>query len=235
MDYTISDLKKTIGNGLFANKYLLEMYSPIASMNASKLNLLCKSAKFPERTISTADVWRLGRKYNVRGETRYGDTMTLTFVEDDTASVREFFDTWLKLVDDSGTASVLDTSSYESAISTISSISSGTEAATTNLIKSTLDADYASAVATYQSDVSVWSLNNEKTKVYGYKYQNCYPTGISSVEFTDESQNKLVEFEVTFTFSEFAPLSNTSALETVVDTALGDIVSSSITMEDLFE
>lgn len=235
MDYSISDLKKALGSGISSNKYLLEMYSPIASMDASQLNMLCKSAKFPARTIATAEIWRYGRKYNTRAETQYGDTMSLTFIDDGSASIRTFFDTWLELVDNSGTSSMLDSSSYESALSSVLSVVNGGEDSVTNLVQSVLDSDFAAAVATYQSNINVWALDHDKEKIYGYKYQNCYPTGISEVVFADENQNKLVEFDVTFTFSEFAPLSNTSALDMIVDTAIDDIAESSLTMEKVFD
>lgn len=235
MNYTISDLKKTLGGGISTNKFLLEMESPILGVDSSKLNLLCKNAKFPERTVTTSAIWNKGRKYNVRAETNYNDSIVLTFLDDDKATLRKLFDAWMKDVDDSSTPSAFDFSSYERAAADISNLINGGADAVLDILAGKLNPDIADAIASYQNDFNIWALDSNRNKVYGYKVQNCFPTGLGEVEFSDESQNKLMEFQVTFTFSEFIPLDNTTALETIVDMAIGDLPFADIAMEKLFD
>ena len=231
MNFTINDLKKKLGGGLSTNKYLLELTSPIFSMDSATLNTLCKSARFPERSIATTEMWRYGRKYNLRGETQYGDKLVLTFLDDDKATVRAFFDEWLELVDDSGVSDLIDIASFEKLASTIKGITNGGFG---DFAKSILDRDSASALAEYQSNLNVWALNSKREKVYGYKLQNCYPTSVGEVAFSDDSENKLVEFDVTFTFSEFLPIKDQSLIEMAVGTLIGS-GAPEITMEDVFD
>jgi len=209
---------------------LLEMSSPILTMDQSKMNILCKTATFPERTIATTQIWRYGRPYNVRSETEYGGSCTLTFLDDDKASMRSFFDEWLKIVDYSGTESLIDIASFEAAASSMVGFIKNTAENPLGVVTGLLNSDLNSAIAIYQSNFNVWALDGTGEKVYGYKYQNCYPTAISEVEFSDESTNKLVEFTVTFTYSEFEPLSNSSIIKSIKDADLGNL-----SVEGLFD
>jgi len=235
MSKTISDLKSSIGGGLMTNKYLVEMTSPILTMDANKLNILCNKASFPERTIATNEIWRYGRKYVVRAETTYNGSITLGFIDDDEANIRQFFDAWLKVVDDSGTSAAFDLSSYEATTSGILDIVSKLQSDPSSIVQSLLDDDFADSLASYQNSFNIWALNNSNDKVYGYKLQNCYPTSISGVDFSDSDSNKVMEFTVTFSYSEFEPIKDTTLLETVADTLIGNVVDTSITMEDIFD
>ena len=82
MSFTITDLKKHLGPGLGLrkNKYLIEI--PVPGIEGRTLNILCRSAGLPERTITTQSLWHKGRKYNVRGETDYGGTYDVSILDD---------------------------------------------------------------------------------------------------------------------------------------------------------
>lgn len=235
MSNTISDLKAAIGAGLMTNKYMVEMTSPIVTMDANQINILCNSASFPERTIATNEIWKYGRKYVVRSETSYSSQIQLGFVDDDKATLRQFFDAWMKVIDDSGTSALFDLSSYEATASGVLDIVSKLQTDPSSIVQSLLDDDFADSLASYQNSFNVWALNGSGEKVYGYKIQNCFPTSMSSVDFADSDSNKLFEFTVTFSYSEFEPIKNTTLLETVADSLVGNVVDTSLTMEDIFD
>ena len=46
-------------------------------------------------------MWRFGRKYNLRGETNFNDTWTLTFEDDSALLLRKNLDRWFREIDDS--------------------------------------------------------------------------------------------------------------------------------------
>lgn len=99
MSFTITDLKKSlgVGMGVMKNKYLLEMPLP----QGHRMNVLCRSAGLPARTISTTAVHKHGRKYNMRAETDYGDTWEMTVMDDSNMSIRKQIDQWMIDIDNS--------------------------------------------------------------------------------------------------------------------------------------
>lgn len=236
MSKNISDLKKLLSGGLHKNKYLLELTAPIVGTDSNKLNVLCKSASFPERTIGTNQIWHYGRRYSVRAETDYSGTWTLTFLDDNKASLRKFFDSWLSMVDDSSTPDLIDISSYENGVASILNTIKAFGDGISQITSSILDQDFATALASYQNEINIWALNYNNEKVYGYKFQNVFPTNISSVEFSDSESNSLLEFTVTFTYSEFVTISNLSLIDSLASTLFGDGSANTIsTVEDIFD
>jgi len=237
---TINELKKQLGTGLGLrnNKYLLEI--PVPGIDASKLNVLVKSAGLPERAIATTDIFHKGRKYTIRAETDYKGTYEVTIIDDSDMNIRKKFDEWMKDIDDSvppNNGNFLGTS-YESGINkAIDAIHSGINIA--NKLKSTLndplnalsnfavgaiDPSLASASAKYQTDINIWQLSNTGSKVYGYKLQNAFPTSLGAVTLDDSSSNELTEFTVTFSFSEFVPLESLSPLQKIGGALMGNQV-----------
>lgn len=242
--FSISDLKKHLGPGLGLrkNKYLLEI--PIPGIDGHTINILCRSTGLPERNMTTTTVWKHGRKYNVRGETDYIGTFEISILDSSDMSIRKKFDEWMTLVDNSKPKNygVFGGSSYEQGTKDLlNAIQSGTEIANqlknitknnetltdafSGLVVGVMDNGQAAPVAHYQTDINVWQLDNKENKIYGYKLQNAFPSSIGIVTLDDNSENELSEFNVTFTFSEFMPLENVSALESVITTALGDDVN----------
>lgn len=181
MDFNITELKKHLGTGLGLrkNRYLIE----IPDANGEQLNVLCQSAGLPERNINTVDVWHKGRRYTVRGETDFGGEYEVSIVDDDKMKLRQFFDAWLKKVDDSSRGAPSGGASYEGGGASVS--------------------------FDYQTDINIWQTDrpNGGVKIYGYKLQNAYPKQVGIVTLDDGEENTLSEFSVTFAFSEFIPLS----------------------------
>lgn len=236
--FTISDLKKHLGPGLGLrkNKYLLEI--PVPGVEGEKINVLCRSAGLPERNMNVTNVFHKGRKYNVRGETDYIGTYEVSILDDSNMDIRKTFDNWIKKVDNSKPSNqgIFSGASYESGVGEVlGAIKSGLDIANQikNVIENpadtiggfflgSIDSGSATSIAKYQTDINVWQLSASGEKVYGYKLQNAFPSSIGIVTLDDGDENTLSEFSVTFSFSEFEPLENTSFGNIAIDTILGD-------------
>lgn len=232
--FTITDLKKHLGPGLGLrkNKYLLEI--PVPGVEGSKINVLARSAGLPERTIKTAQMFHKGRVYNVRGETDYGGLYEVSVLDDSEMNIRKTIDRWMKKVDNSKKVGGL--SSYESGLGDVLNvIKSGLQVA--NQIKNVLDnpkeaiggfflgiidPGQGMSMAQYQTDINVWQLTSGGEKVYGYKLQNAFPQQLGIVTLDDSDENTLSEFSITFAFSEFIPLENSSIGNRLVSAVIGD-------------
>lgn len=219
---TWRDLRTQLGRGagVRTNKFLLEMTLPIFDgVTPWKLNVLCKSTSFPQRQMNTASMWRFGRKYNLRGETNFGDTWTLVFEDDSSLELRKKFDHWFRDIDDSrlqftglnvyqnlgnplARLHTLTTDLYEREETSRFNIGGILNGAATSLLRP----EYAPSAPNYQTDIRVYQLDQTGNKVMGYVMQNAFVSDIGSVEYADDKQNELVSFPVTFTYSEFLPL-----------------------------
>jgi hypothetical protein len=253
---SISKLKESLGGGLKKNKFLLEVAVP--GIDSEKLNILCKTAGLPQRTIGVTEVWYKGRKYNIRSETDYGGEYEITVLDDSKMSLRKAFDKWMQQVDDSRktkspktsetSAGLLSGSSYEESIkSGLGLVKSATSLAAKakNIIENPkqvvgdyvmgkLNPSRESALAEYQTDFNIWQLDNAGKKVYGYKLQNAFPKNIGQVQFDSSSQNELTEFSITFAFSEFITLED-NLLKDVASGLFGEDAGDAVSsVESLF-
>lgn len=227
---TIEDLKKNLGPGLGLrkNRFLIEV--PVPGASGQKLNILCTATSLPERTIGTVDIFSKGRKYKIRGETEFPGTYNISIIDDSDMSIRQLFDAWLDLVDqtapkDNGILGVLGNNAVNLG-TTISGIISAA-----NTFKSYFQFDKGlsfvlntitgtRSAPLYQTEVNIWQLDAVGNKVYGYQLQNAYPSSVGTVELDDGEENTMSEFSVDFSYSEFIPL-KVSASERLVDAVLG--------------
>ena len=162
----------------------------------------------------------------MRSETNYGGNYELTIVDDSDLTFRQFFDAWMKQIDDS---SKIEQGSFAysedtSLAGTIKKLTNKVKEVKefvsnplgdvktqvkdfTNMFKNTLVASYYGTYsASYQTDVRIWQLDATGSKVYGYVLQNAFPVGIGEVTYDDSETDSLVEYNVTFAFSEFEPV-----------------------------
>ena len=217
---TINDLKHNLAGGSRKNKFLIEL--TFGSLDSSKFNCLCTSASFPERQIQTVTVSRHGRKYPVRSETDYGNTYEVTVLDDNQLSLRQFFDSWLTYVDDSTKESsdfyaMKDSrnsflSKFKNACSAVKDIAQGVQSIASNpkafasrILGKTVGNILGTSYNTpdYQAELTIWQLDTLGNKVYGYNLENVFITGLGEVTYGDSELDSLVEYNVTFTFSEF--------------------------------
>ena len=226
MSFTISDLKKELGPGLGLrkSKYLLEI--PVPGTNGKKINILCRSTSFPERNVGTVDVYDKGRKYRVRAETTFASTYTISVVDDSNMTLRYLFDSWLFLVDQTKPKNDGILGHFVSKNKNIVDPTTGIVNAANNLGTSfEVDEnmsfslkDPINGVPNYQADVNIWQLNSVGKKVYGYKLQHAFPSGVGTVELDDGDETNLSEFSVDFSYSEHVPLKNNISDNTNNDT-----------------
>ena len=238
MAVTISDLKNQLNGGSRTNKFLIEI--PVNNIDNSKLNILCKSASLPQRNISTTEIWKMGRKYNVRAETEYPGTYDVTFIDDKNLSIRKAIDQWMIIVDDSRQESqgIFSSSSYEDGfgqvfgaiqqgidiVNGIDTFINGNPSLSDTVI-GMYNPNMQIAHAKYQKDINIWQLSPTGNKVYGYKLQNAFPSSIGEVQYDDSDLDNVVQYNVTFTYSEFIILNNKELEETLLGDDLTQIIN----------
>lgn len=221
---TWRDLRTQLGRGagVRTNKFLLEFTIPLhGAEHPWKWNVLCKATSFPQRSMHTANMWRFGRKYNLRGETNFNDTWTLTFEDDSSLSLRKNFDRWFREIDDTrlqhtGLNVYANLGNPDARLLTRQvDLFEREDRAPFNLgsvfddIKTAfLRPEYAPSLPNYQTDVRVYQLDQTGNKVMGYLMQNAFISDIGAVDYGDDKLNELVTYQVTFTFSEFLPLAD---------------------------
>lgn len=227
---TINELKKTIGYGARPNRYLIEI--SYEGLDNVKLNLLCKNVNVPSKTIQTQTITKHGRKYNVRGEIDYGQTVTCTFYEDDEYSVRRQFDAYLAVVDDSARFFQLGGHNYkgsslttkggvfwhiQNAVDTYRDMFKSTKNIGQTLRESLSESlsGVSGASAPYQTEVNIWGLDNDGNKKYGIQLQNAFVSGLESSPYDDSVTDQIIETTVTFTYSEFVPLTGTGTKDLI--------------------
>lgn len=226
MTTTISDLKAQLGTGmgLRKNKYMIEL--PYGNIDGSKFNILCKSASFPQRDIDVQTVWHHGRKYNVRAESNFSGEWQVTVYDDSKFTFRRFFDDWLTYIDDTSKFYQIageqesSQSSLENpfqhitdAVNTVKSVSSGLKnyfknSGLSNFVADALSGSNSGQTVDYQTLINIWQLDAIGNKVYGYQLQNAFPKSLGEIAYDDSEQDSIVEYTVTFAYSEFVPLQN---------------------------
>lgn len=221
---TINDLKYNLGAGSRKNKFLIEL--SFGNLDSAKFNCLCTSASFPSRTINTVTVSRHGRKYPMRSETDYGNTYEVTVLDDDKLTLRKFFDSWLTVIDDTTKEStdfyaMQDSrnsffnklrkagSALKDVVDGVSGIMKNPSEFASKILGKTIGNITGSDAFNnpeYQAELTVWQLDGLGNKVYGYNLENVFITSIGEVTYSDSELDTLVEYNLTFTFSEFYPV-----------------------------
>ena len=215
---TYRDLKSmlNIGMGSRTNKYVLELDIPVhATPVINTLNVLCQATSFPERKMHTASLWRFGRKYNLRGETDFGDSWTLEFVDDSLMTVRRTLDRWFIDIDDTRLQDEGLTGNYRKPLEKLRANNLVNREENKKLdwtmasksYNSGFNKEYNTSIPGYQTDIRVFQLDQVGNKTHGYLMQNAFISNISQIEYGDDKENQLTKFTITITFSEFISLS----------------------------
>lgn len=230
--FSLSDIKKQLGPGLGvrSNAYLLEV--AVVGAVSKKLAVLCQSTALPERNIGTADIFYKGRKYKMRGETDLSGTYTINITDDSEMKLRRMFDSWMREVDNTtpkGSNALAGL--FGGAMGDLMEVANGTLKAV-NEIKSAWEFDGGVSwlknmimgkplPANYQTTVNIWQLTKVKEKLYGYALTNAFPIEVGAVEVSDENENQLSMFSVTFAYSDFEPIEDKGIIGQIVDTVIG--------------
>ena len=176
------ELLKTQINGGL-RKNKYEIYIDLPdNSNGEKINLMCKASSFPERTISTVEYWHYGRSVSLRAETTYAKTWDVTFYDDSKMNIRRLFDKWMIMIDNSR-----KTTDIQPNIQAVN-------------------------VQDYHTNIMVYQLDGEGNHVYGNILYYAFPTNLSQITYDDSENDTVVEFNVTFTYSEMAPIDGSGQL-----------------------
>lgn len=66
-----------------------------SSAELNQIDLICKSASFPEMTLNTIDVWSRGNKFTVRDTVEFNNKWDVTFYNMETHNYKELFEQWI--------------------------------------------------------------------------------------------------------------------------------------------
>lgn len=180
----IDELKNTLKGGLKKSKFKIafnfydnnDFTKYFADGELNRaLSTLCKDVSFPPKDIQTVEYWHLGRKYTMRAEANTAGTIDITFYEDFEMTVRRIFDNWSAKIDNP--------------------LQTGVNGA---IGKSLM-------VDEYRCDLCIQQLDGHNNPVYGYKLVNAYVTNVGAITYDSTSENELVEFNVTITYSDIVP------------------------------
>ena len=218
----IEELKRALGAGSRPNQYLLEI--AYGDLDSEKLSILCKEASLPEYKISTVTAAYHGRKIVLRGETEYPETYEITVYDDASMSLRRFFAKWLLTVDDPGKhkTKLTDTVSgskgflgqlvenvegivdrVEEEINDLKDLPGRITQTVTDWALGYVGIGGGGASMDFATEIKIWTLDHAGAKVHGYELENAYPIGLSAVDLSAEKQNEVIEYTVTFAFSDF--------------------------------
>ncbi len=233
---SIDKLKSHLGKqlGLRKNKFLLELPRP--GIDAEKFDILCSVAQMPARTMETPELFFKGRKYRLRSEIDFTGSIELTIIDDDKMSIRKALDRWLKEVDDTNVPEESRfgfVNTLQSASESISSIT-GLISEAEFYLNNPLELIASPNLPKYQTEINIFQLSRTNEKVYGYKLENAFISGIGEITYSDAELNTLTEYNITISFSEFTPISG--GVLGAVDDILGTSFSESATVvEELFD
>lgn len=174
-------LKKYLNDGARNTRFDVKLVVPVQIDNeyndVRALSIMCKTSSFPNRTLQTQNIIFRGKAIPVPISSKYSNTWTCTFYNDENHSLRKLFEMWIDAVDSK--------SEYTSFTNDLSGLLGA------DIIKDEIKIEqYSNTVNDMENALptAVWTL-------YGV-----YPTDITTIELVSESE-ALEEFTVTFAYT----------------------------------
>lgn len=174
-------LKKYLNDGARNTRFDVKLMVPIQIdneyNNIRALSIMCKTSSFPNRTLQTQNIIFRGKTVPVPVSSKYSNTWSCAFYNDENHSLRKLFETWIDAVDSK--------SEYTSFTNDLSGLLGG------DIIKDEIKIEqYSNTVNDMEKSLptAVWTL-------YGV-----YPTDITTIELASEAET-LEEFTVTFAYT----------------------------------
>lgn len=223
----IESLKRALGAGARPNQYLLEL--SWGDLDSERLNILCKAASLPEGKLSTVTAAYHGRKVVLRGEMEYPETYDITIYDDANLTFRKFFDRWLLAIDDPGRYKTKLTDGVAGGgggflKNLIDNVNDVIDTVNRNIddikdlpgrLKTTVSdwfygytgfGETSIGHMPFAAPLKIWLLDHNGNKIHGYELENAYPIALGQIDLGAEKQNEVVEFQVTFAYSDYKPL-----------------------------
>lgn len=174
-------MRKYLGDGARNTRFDIKLNIPSEisnSYNDSRaLSIMCKSANLPNRTIQTQNIVFRGRSIPVPVSTKYSNTWTCTFYNDENHNMRKMFELWLDAVD-----SKSDYTSF------------------TDEMKGLIGDDYIKDEIKIEQYSNISNDLETSTPTAVWTLYGVYPTDVSSIELSSESES-IQEFTVTFSYT----------------------------------
>lgn len=174
-------MKKYLGDGARNTRFDIKLNIPSEisnSYNDSRaLSIMCKSANLPNRTIQTQNIVFRGRSIPVPVSTKYSNTWTCTFYNDENHNMRKMFELWLDAVDSKN-----DYTSF------------------TDEMKGLIGNDYIKDEIKIEQYSNISNDLETATPTAVWTLYGVYPTDVSSIELSSESES-IQEFTVTFSYT----------------------------------
>ena len=174
-------MRKYLGDGARNTRFDIKLNIPSEisnSYNDSRaLSIMCKSANLPNRTIQTQNIVFRGRSIPVPVSTKYSNTWTCTFYNDENHNMRKMFELWLDAVD-----SKSDYTSF------------------TDEMKGLIGNDYIKDEIKIEQYSNISNDLETSTPTAIWTLYGVYPTDVSSIELSSESES-IQEFTVTFSYT----------------------------------
>ena len=202
---TITKLLSTITQISKANKYRIFIDMP----DIGDIDILCTESKMNGLLSTPVDVWYRGRKAQMRGESSFNQTWSITFYNNVNLQYRHKFIAWMRQIHHSR---VNETGILEQAIpsgllnSAKAAFGSITKAVNDvkNLIDDpgkTLSSLVGGNAPEYQGVAKIFQLDNNAEESYHQELVGLFPIEVSDVGFSDNN-SELTSTTVTFAFSD---------------------------------
>ena len=94
----INALKNTLGMGARTNKYRV-VISGVAGVGGGNVDVLAKSTSIPGRSFPDIEVWNQGRLTVIAGDASFEGTWSVTFMDNESHSLRRQFIRWMEFID----------------------------------------------------------------------------------------------------------------------------------------
>jgi len=208
MAHSIQDFKAALkGGGARANLFEVSLTLPSAVSQATgwsntNFSILCKAAALPASNIANVDVPFRGRIFKVAGERTF-DPWTITVINDEDFAIRKTMEKWAQTI-----AQYADGSGFTGPNNYMAS-------AVVNQLKRT---------ATTQSATTGGGLSVAAT----YNFVDIFPTTISAIDLSYDTENTIEEFTVEFQVQYWYPadVANTTSTSPSTTATTGQTATS---------
>ena len=182
-DYVNSTVQKFGGDLARPNKFSITLGMPkniglskLKSKNIPpKFDVLCKSISIPALRNEPIEVKYKGHNLKVMGKTNFEQTINVTLYLDENHDLFSFVHSWLN---------AMDKKTIDSEISANSKTGKKTEDLLGNLVVKALNFD-----ENFQKEI--------------YEFKNVYPTAISELAFSSDTQGSVSEVTIEFAYSSY--------------------------------
>jgi hypothetical protein len=178
-------LQSALGDGARTAKFSIILPPPSSSsgtppVKMDEMNVICKAASFPGKSLETIPFLYKGRTIPLPGQHKYSQTWELSFYLEEDHKTRLYFMDWMQAMNDINESHYIGLTSGQTAEMRKTPL----RGRMTTLKVNQLDFDMRNTKATYT-------------------LYNCFPTNISDITVDSSQVGSVAEYTVTFSFSHF--------------------------------